>query len=668
MSKLVRFLMAISICVGSIIFSPPVVNAKSCHDVEFIFARGSGESLNDTGMTAWRDALTSELKGSSLTYNFYELGSEKQDGFSYPAVAVAGSAEGYFNLVGAVVSSGESSNFGSSVISGSRELKSYVNHISRSCPKTKFVLGGYSQGGMVVSRTLPELDANKIAYAASFGDPKLYLPEGQGIMPAACLGKDYSNYRAYVPDCRAYEGVLGSYRPYQPAGYLDKIGVWCNTKDIMCSSGVSLKDHTSYVSAGLYSQAAAKIKQRLSQEFPGKLTDDTATRNLAILIDSTGSMGSMISRYKNEAEKLAKQVFDEGGKVALYEYRDLNDPFTPVRHCDYSCSYDEFSARLRTITARGGGDAPESALSAIMVAMNSLKWQVGATKSIVLLTDAPYLSPDRDGVSLADVTRRSLEIDPVNVYIIAKSPDQKCYAELAEATGGKVFGIKDELDLSTEFMLSRPVAILSSESYHAAVDEKIVFDASKSFGLKGEELHYDWDLDGDGVFELTDAEAKLESSYPAVFSGFIQVRVRNEAGYYSTMSAQVSVVDPRAPQPALPEITSLTVDSVTSDSARLHFSTDAENLLLVINDAVAGSINAKAQSTLTITNLTSTIEVKLIPYSATAKGAAKVVTITPLAPKVPNTGSNGSANHRAHLGKVKLEQGIWRRYYEPSAN
>ena len=85
---------------------------------------------------------------------------------------------------------------------------------SASCPGTKYVVGGYSQGAMVVSKALGSLNADRIIYAATFGDPKIYLPEGKGILPAACRGENLSDYRMYVPDCQAYKGLLGAYVPY----------------------------------------------------------------------------------------------------------------------------------------------------------------------------------------------------------------------------------------------------------------------------------------------------------------------------------------------------------------------------------------------------------------------------------------------------------------------
>lgn len=158
-------------------------DTTDCADVEFIFARGSGEELSSGTYRAWESSLISELNQELVaqppTYHFYELGSEPQQGAQYPAVRVSGDLEGIINLGGAAISGGDAYVFGESVSTGVAELKAYMGRIASVCPQTKFVLGGYSQGAMVLTRSLPNLDPNNIIYVATFGDPKLYLPEGR---------------------------------------------------------------------------------------------------------------------------------------------------------------------------------------------------------------------------------------------------------------------------------------------------------------------------------------------------------------------------------------------------------------------------------------------------------------------------------------------------------
>ena len=422
----------------------PMVEAASCPNLRVVFARGSGgERWKDANYLAYKSAIEPKLATTGLTYEFIDL--------DYPAVGV-----GIDNLevtLGALVGSGDAYAFGESVKSGVKNLDKMVN--SASCPGTKYVIGGYSQGAMVVSKALSSLRTDKLIYAATFGDPKVYLPEGKGLIPAACRGENLSDYRMYVPDCRAYKGLLGAYIPYEPANLAGKVGIWCNKRDIFCSSHLNVTDHVSYISENLYEDASRVIFDKICRTF-GIENTISSPHDTAILIDSSGSMTSMIESYKAEALRLATETLTSGGRVALYDYRDLDDPYDLVKHCDFeSCSLEKFSAELANIRTDGGGDTAESLLSAAFHTMTDLNWKYGSTKSLVVLTDANFLSPDRDGMTFDEVVAMSKRIDPVNFYIITNGSYGDDYADLARETDGKVVTNFDELNLLTDFIMER---------------------------------------------------------------------------------------------------------------------------------------------------------------------------------------------------------------------
>lgn len=419
-------------------------SAESCPDLKIIFARGSGGiRWTDDNYLTFKNAVEDKLVKTSIDYEFVDL--------DYPAVAIG--LDHIETSLGALIGSGDSYTFGESVDAGVKELMRIVNNSG--CKNTRYVLGGYSQGAMTVSKSLGSLNAERIIYAATFGDPKIYLPEGEGIMPAACSGKNLSDYRAYVPDCQAYKGLLGSYIPYEPASYEGKLGTWCNKSDIFCSSHLSISDHLHYMADNLYEDASRIIFDKVTKAF-GIENNLTSPHDTAILIDSTGSMSSMISKYKNEAYRLAKETLESGGRVALYDYRDLSDPYSPVKHCDFStCTLETFENGLKNISANNGGDTPESLLSGSLHVMQDLKWNYGSTKSLVVLTDANFLSPDRDGVTYDEVVKLSKKIDPVNFYIITTSGYASAYYNLANDTDGKVVTNFDELSLLTDYIMER---------------------------------------------------------------------------------------------------------------------------------------------------------------------------------------------------------------------
>ena len=142
--------------------------------------------------------------------------------------------------------------------------------------------------------------------------------------------------------------------------------------------------------------------------------------------------------------------------MALYDYRDLDDPYREVEHCNFeTCTLEVFEDELAKIEVSGGGDTPESLLSASWHAMKALKWKYGSTKSLVVLTDANFLSPDRDGMTFDEVVALSKTIDPVNFYIITKPFNEYYYGDLAAATDGKVVTNFDELSLLTDYIMER---------------------------------------------------------------------------------------------------------------------------------------------------------------------------------------------------------------------
>ena len=427
------------------IFPPVATNASNCPDLKVIFARGSGaERYNNNDYQVFKSTLESKLKTSNLTYEFDDL--------DYPAIGVG--ADNLQVLIGAYFGGGDSYEFGGSVNQGANRLINIINNDT--CINTKYVIAGYSQGALAVMKGLDSIIPEKLVYAATFGDPKIYLPEGKGAIPAACRGDNLSEYRIYVPDCRAYTGLLGAKTPYITPALSGKVGTWCNKFDIFCSSHFSISSHTSYDTDNLYEDASRLIFSKVAAEFNFK-NAYTSPHDTAILIDSTGSMGDYIAKYKSEALRLATKTLDAGGRVALYDYRDLKDPYTPVKRCGFdTCTLETFKQGLNQIGASDGGeDEPESLLSASFHVMKNESWQLGSTKSLVILTDASYHSPDYDGTTFYDVKALSKQIDPVNFYIITTKSHLADYESLAKATDGAVVTTSSNLTLLTDTIMER---------------------------------------------------------------------------------------------------------------------------------------------------------------------------------------------------------------------
>lgn len=466
--KIIILLLIISIC--GLNFPTPT-KATECPDVTFLFVRGSGEMAGGENYGALRSSIEEKMRHVALDYNFDEI--------DYPAVGInVGVA------IGAFFSGGESNKFGESVNRGVRELVDKVNNSQ--CENTRFVLSGYSQGAMVISKALDQLNPNKVIYAATFGDPKLYLPEGVGTLPPACIGQNLSEYRRYVPVCTTHDGILGGYKPYRPESFIGKVGTWCNKNDIICSGKFSLDDHLNYGQDGIYEDASRYIFHKVTEYF-GIKNIYVSPHDTLILIDSTGSMTEMIDEYKDEALRLAEETLQVGGRVALYDYRDLAEGYAPYKRCDFdTCTMGSFLKGLDDIVADAGGDSLESTLSASYHSMVELNWQFGSTKSLIILTDDGFHSPDLDGTTLKNVIDLSREIDPVRFYIITNSSVASQYEELASETGGKVITDLGKLSMLSQEIMQRYDSLPEVEYSDESVDYPTIVITEQTESTPGE--------------------------------------------------------------------------------------------------------------------------------------------------------------------------------------
>ncbi|CAG8087264.1 unnamed protein product [Penicillium salamii] len=118
-----------------------VTSKAACKELTFIFARGTTEPGN-MGAVVGPEVAT-QLK--SLTGNKVAV-----QGVTYPA-SVAGNAQ-----MGAA---------------GGPTMAKLVKQALSQCPNTKVVVGGYSQGSMVVHNAAKSLSAGQISGAVLFGDP-----------------------------------------------------------------------------------------------------------------------------------------------------------------------------------------------------------------------------------------------------------------------------------------------------------------------------------------------------------------------------------------------------------------------------------------------------------------------------------------------------------------
>jgi cutinase len=178
--------------------------AATCSDVQVVFARGSGESagLGITG-TPFVSSLTGDLAGRSVSSYAVDYGAAYDQ-------STAGA--------------------------GATDMTNHVTSVAASCPNTRFVLGGYSQGASVTD--------------ISIGIPTL-LGSGS-VIPASLAGRV-----AAVVVFGNPLALYGQHIPTASALYGAKSKEFCNFGDPVCANGSNILAHLTYGSDGSTTSGAA---------------------------------------------------------------------------------------------------------------------------------------------------------------------------------------------------------------------------------------------------------------------------------------------------------------------------------------------------------------------------------------------------------------------------
>jgi cutinase len=218
--------------------APPSANAAddSCPSIEVVFARGTFEApgVGATGQ-AFVDALNARLPGK--TVNVY--------GVNYPA----------------------SLDFGRAA-DGIVDAANKIESIAASCPTTKVVLGGYSQGAAVAGYTTA--DAVPEGFA---------LPDGlSGPMPAS-IASHVSAVALFGTPTPGILHLLDGNAPPINIGqlYAAKTLQLCAPGDPICfPGGLDRSAHSSYKSNGMADQAADFAARQLGAPAPVAAVQQTA--------------------------------------------------------------------------------------------------------------------------------------------------------------------------------------------------------------------------------------------------------------------------------------------------------------------------------------------------------------------------------------------------------
>ena len=115
--------------------------------------------------------------------------------------------------------------------------------------------------------------------------------------------------------------------------------------------------------------------------------------DLAFVVDTTGSMGGLISAAQRQMIQMidaVRRVAEVDLRLGVVEYRD-HPPQDKMVYRTYELTSDLGRARrvINELRADGGGDAPEAVLDGVLAACQELAWRAHARRIAVLVGDAP---------------------------------------------------------------------------------------------------------------------------------------------------------------------------------------------------------------------------------------------------------------------------------------
>jgi hypothetical protein len=568
----------------------PAFAAAPCPDYLFLGATGSGGNnagpqnhgmgtiVNDV-----YDRVTKQLGSQSETSSL----NIEPEPVNYPATGVGPS----FNLledingVGSFLHLGPLGDYQASVLQGTEEAIKDVNNFMSRCGSNgaKVILSGYSQGAQAIADAV-EGKANKSGVKM----------DTSGIVGAAFFGDPYFNPRSDADEGDfdpGRQGVLGKRGEYPRSLMFPerRIHSFCRNKDPICqgffsSTLIPFPDfdanrHKVYATEGSTATAAVEIENliRDDQATHGNIVPDpipttiSGPLDVVFAIDTTGSMGDLIGGVKSDVENIVSQLstLDPDYRVALVDYKDAlpysNDPYQAKIDQNFTAEESPFDEAVESLSAEGGGDTPESVYTGIMTGLE-LPWRVGAHKVLIAMGDAGGHSPDPvTGYTAQDVIAKALSLDPVAIYGLVghgSTEAEETFGELAKETGGETVPIEnaEEVPGAINGAITASAEAPTADAggpYTGYVGSPTVLSAASSSSPLGRKLTYEWDTNGDGVYDLVTESPVTTTTWTEPYSGPINLRVTDSKGLVGVAqtTGDLSGTAPLAPStPSTPAV------------------------------------------------------------------------------------------------------------------
>ncbi len=310
------------------------------------------------------------------------------------------------------------------------------------------------------------------------------------------------------------------------------------------------------------------------------------------------------------------------------------------RVIDLTFDSDAVLSCISALFTRNGVDWPQSQLPALYQAATGAgqdlsgvgfpgasipagqqaNFRDGATKLFILWTDATFHNPGDPGAipypgpSFDQTVEAIKALDPPMVIGISSGsggvPDLK---EIAVATGALApaggvdtdgdeiidilegeplvcaispsgVGIAEAIEALVEAAAILPIADANGP-YEGEVGTAITLDGSSSFDSDGYIVLYEWDFDGDGIFDFSSTEDSTSHIYETAFAGVVVLRVTDNDGNTDTDEAAITIVQTDSTEPE----TWLTIGDPKCWIDETAFLTSSTSITLLADDNPGGT-------------------------------------------------------------------------------
>ena len=277
-------------------------------------------------------------------------------------------------------------------------------------------------------------------------------------------------------------------------------------------------------------------------------TTRSYTRDVDVVfaLEDSAATHSSLADLKKHVNRISSDVATkaaEGQKTArfsLLTYRnDTQEAVTT--NLGFVNNAADLNTAVGAVVPKESTGGTQAVYAALDRALSS-QWSAGARKVVIVLGEGEVEASQ--GMDWDALSRKAYAADVAEVFVIDPNDvTDEALSALALNTGGHVTRTSTIKPLIVE----APTANISDIPV-SAIGEDVLFDASGSFGAEGPLVNYEWDIDGDGTFEVvnqSDGTAGANPLHTARFDSAVDrtitLRVTDEYGKQATTHTQLQV-------------------------------------------------------------------------------------------------------------------------------